>query len=212
MIAQAGEARRTLRGGIVLPAPAAGRARAPLDRTALDDALEAGRSLGFVPRDPQDRGRGTLARRPGPRRKEEQDRLSVAGPRRVTDAFRTFCTRLALTHWEGLERLMRAGPPGGAGPASRSARGGADGPEADGAATRPADPTTLAVPREMMAWVEARVRSARYLDAGDYVRELIRRDQADFGTRRALESALADAAAPTDGFDLAAFARLRSEA
>ena len=208
MIAQADETRAAPRGGIVLPQLPAARPRAAPDRTALDDALEAGRSLGFVPRDPQDRLAAGTRRRPGPRRREEQDRLTVAGPRRVTDAFRTLCSRLAMTHWEMLDRLMRSSAQ--ADPAAARARPGLGAATDAGIAAMPtADAPTLVVPRDMVAWVEARVRSARYLDAGDYVRELIRRDQADAGAIQAIEAAVAAAASPAGGADLPAVARRR---
>jgi antitoxin ParD1/3/4 len=38
-------------------------------------------------------------------------------------------------------------------------------------------PIQLAIPPTLLDWVEAQVKSGRYVDAGDYVRDLIRRDQ-----------------------------------
>lgn len=213
MIAPAEATRPAVRGGIVLPASTPGRPRPPIDRAALDDALEAGRSLGFVSRDPRTTARESHARKPGPRRREEQDRLCVAGPRRVTEAFRSLCSRLALTHWEALDRLMRATatPPAAAGLRAVPRGGEASGPTAGRAAAAHAGDAAASVrlPHDMLAWVEARVRSARYLDAGDYLRELIRRDQAEAATLLALEAVLSDAVSHGGDkrCDLASFVR-----
>ncbi len=35
----------------------------------------------------------------------------------------------------------------------------------------------VTMPEAMKEWVEAQVRSGRYADAGDYLRDLVRRDQ-----------------------------------
>lgn len=180
-------------GGIVLPAASVPRARRPVDRATLDDALEAGRSLGFVARDPAPVDPGPLRRRPGPRRGELRDRLSVPGPRRVTDAFRAFCTRHGLTHWQGLERLMRAGPAAALARAGALSDGLGTGAEERGDADRLPVAATVPMPASMRAWIEARGRGVRYLDAADYVRDLIRRDQRDDAAILALEAALAAA-------------------
>lgn len=214
MIAPAGAARPGPRGGIKLPAPAAGR-RPAVDRAALDEAVEAGRALGFVARDPQSATPVAQGLRAAPRRGPERDKMCVSGPRRVTGAFRSFCARLALSHWEGLDRLMRL---------AATATANADDPDRSSERTpRVAGPSAkaapdgegamfLRLPDHMIAWVEARIRSARYLDAGDYVRDLIRRDQSDARTILALEAALSDALGhgPAGTLDVAAFVRCRA--
>ncbi len=179
------ERRRPATGGIVLPRADARRPDRALDRAALDDAIEAGRGLGFVSRDPVAVEPEPVRRKPGPRRRERQDRLSVSGPRRITGAFRAYCTRLGLTHWEGLARLMRAAPTtDDASP--RSTADGAVAAAARSAASRSADGPCgsplvagIVMPATMLAWIDARVRASRYLDAGDYIRALVRRDQED---------------------------------
>jgi hypothetical protein len=44
--------------------------------------------------------------KPGPKRKEPQDKISIPGPKRVVDDFRTFCSTRDLTLWQGLELLL----------------------------------------------------------------------------------------------------------
>jgi antitoxin ParD1/3/4 len=38
-------------------------------------------------------------------------------------------------------------------------------------------PIQVNIPPNLLDWVEAQVQSGRYVDAGDYLRDLIRRDQ-----------------------------------
>jgi hypothetical protein len=44
--------------------------------------------------------------KPGPKRKEPQDKISIPGPKRVVDALRTFCSMRDRTLWQGLELLL----------------------------------------------------------------------------------------------------------
>ena len=70
--------------------------------TTKKDAVEAGTTLGFVSREP------TIAKRkPGPKRTEAQDKVSIPGPKRVIDQFRAFCTEQNVTLWEGLDILLQ---------------------------------------------------------------------------------------------------------
>jgi len=88
-------------GGIDLPQTAPDRlARRKVDTDSLTQAVQAGNELGFVSREPARRTK------PGPKRREPQDKVSVPGPKRVTDEFRTFCRERDLTLWEGLELLL----------------------------------------------------------------------------------------------------------
>jgi hypothetical protein len=68
---------------------------------ALKEAVEAGTTLGFVSREP------TAKRKPGPKRTEAQDKVSIPGPKRVIDQFRAFCTEQNVTLWEGLDLLLQ---------------------------------------------------------------------------------------------------------
>ena len=86
-------------GGIALPEAQAQRTR--VDTDALGRAAEAGRALGFEPRD------AAVRRKPGPKRREPQVKMSIAGPARVLDSFRAYCDAHGLTQREGIERLMR---------------------------------------------------------------------------------------------------------
>ena len=88
-------------GGIELPKADSPKPRLVPDQSALKEALEAGVTLGFVSREP------TARRKPGPKRTEAQDKVSVPGPKRVIDQFRAFCTEQNVTLWEGLELLLQ---------------------------------------------------------------------------------------------------------
>ena len=71
-----------------------------VEGTELEKVVNEGRKLGFVPRAP------TQRRKPGPKRKEPQGKLTIGGPTRVFDQFYEFCEREDVTLWEGLERLL----------------------------------------------------------------------------------------------------------
>ena len=87
-------------GGIDLPKTDMAKPKPVIDRANLTEAVKAGNNLGFVSREPSVRGK------PGPKRKEPQDKVSIPGPKRVTDQFRDFCTQNDLTLWQGLEQLL----------------------------------------------------------------------------------------------------------
>lgn len=88
-------------GGLDLPPPSrSSRARANVEPDSLEKAVEAGKSLGFVCRE------GSTRLKPGPKRKEPQDKVSIPGPKRVVDEFRAFCQEGNLTLWQGLELLL----------------------------------------------------------------------------------------------------------
>ncbi len=88
-------------GGIELPKVEPAKPRAVPDQSALKDAVAAGTSLGFVSREP------VVKRKPGPKRSEPQDKVSIPGPKRVIDEFRAFCTEQDVTLWEGLDILLK---------------------------------------------------------------------------------------------------------
>lgn len=48
----------------------------------------------------------------------------------------------------------------------------------------------ISVPDPMRDWVQSRIESGRYISVSDYVRDLIRRDQAQADARDALVAAL----------------------
>ena len=76
------------------------KSRPKVDQIALSEAVKAGSDLGFVGREPSTR------LKPGPKRKEPQDKVSIPGPKRVVDDFRAFCIGHDLTLWQGLELLL----------------------------------------------------------------------------------------------------------
>ena len=88
-------------GGIELPktVPSAPKRDVP-SADEVADAVRAGEDLGFVSRDPEQR------RKPGPKRREEQDRITIHGPKRVIDAFRQLARDEDVTLWEALELLQ----------------------------------------------------------------------------------------------------------
>lgn len=88
-------------GGIELPRPSGpSKPRPKIEPGFVEKAVEAGKSLGFVSRE------GSTRLKPGPKRKELQDKVSIPGPKRVVDEFRTFCRERNLTLWQGLELLL----------------------------------------------------------------------------------------------------------
>lgn len=88
-------------GGIELPKPKPKSKPKPRpEAEQVEQAVEAGNELGFVSREPSRRAK------PGPKRTEPQDKVTVPGPKRVIDAFRNYCRSDDLTLWQGLERLL----------------------------------------------------------------------------------------------------------
>lgn len=88
-------------GGIELPKPSeSSKTRLKVEPGSVEKAVEAGKSLGFVSRE------GSTRLKPGPKRKEPQDKVSIPGPKRVVDEFRAFCRERDLTLWQGLELLL----------------------------------------------------------------------------------------------------------
>lgn len=88
-------------GGIELPKPSAPSTPRPkIEPEAVERAVQAGSDIGFVNREPSNR------LRPGPKRSEPQDKVSIPGPKRVIDDFRNYCRMHNLTLWQGLDHLM----------------------------------------------------------------------------------------------------------
>jgi hypothetical protein len=88
-------------GGIDLPKTIPSpKPRPKVDGSSLNDAVRAGADLGFVSREP------TIRLKPGPKRKEPQDKISIPGPKRIVDDFRAFCLTRDVTLWQGLELLL----------------------------------------------------------------------------------------------------------
>lgn len=89
-------------GGIELPktTPKA-KPRPQIEAENVEKAVEAGSQLGFISREPSSR------LKPGPRRTEPQDKVSIPGPKRVVDDFRNLCRERNLTLWQGLEYLLK---------------------------------------------------------------------------------------------------------
>lgn len=57
----------------------------PVNKPAIESVLQAGAELGFVSREP------TARRKPGPRRVEAQDKITVTGPKRIIDRLKAYC-------------------------------------------------------------------------------------------------------------------------
>lgn len=90
-------------GGIELPTPdIAPKPRPIIEPQAVKKAVQAGAEQGFISREPSSR------LKPGPKRKEAQDKVSIPGPKRVVDDFRAYCRSRDITLWEGLEQLLAA--------------------------------------------------------------------------------------------------------
>ena len=87
-------------GGIQLPKQEAATPEPRQEAPDLSKALKAGNYLGFVNREPSTR------RKPGPKRTEPQDKVSIPGPKRIIDRYRAYCAERNLTLWQGLEDLL----------------------------------------------------------------------------------------------------------
>lgn len=88
-------------GGIELPGTTEPTTPRPkIELATIEKAVQAGSELGFVSREPSTR------LKPGPKRREPQDKVSIPGPKRIVDEFRAYCRHHNLTLWEGLERLL----------------------------------------------------------------------------------------------------------
>lgn len=91
-------------GGIELPkTSASAKPRPKIEAQNVEKAVQAGSALGFVSREPSAR------LKPGPKPKEPQGKVSIPGPKRVVDEFRSFCRANDMTLWQGLEYLLEAG-------------------------------------------------------------------------------------------------------
>ena len=90
-------------GGIELPkAREPAKPRPQIEPASIERAVQAGSELGFVSREPSTR------LKPGPKRREAQDKVSIPGPKRIIDEVRAYCRHHNLTLWEGLEQLLNA--------------------------------------------------------------------------------------------------------
>jgi hypothetical protein len=89
--------------GIELPkADISAKQRPKVETESVEKAVQAGSELGFVSREP------SVRLKPGPKRTEPQDKVSIPGPKRVVDDFRNFCRSHNMTLWQGLEYLLDA--------------------------------------------------------------------------------------------------------
>ena len=72
-------------------------------RDSVQNAVEAGRKLGFVERSNQGR------RRPGPKRTEPQGKLTITGPVRVLERLQLRCDKMGgVPYWQAVEALLDA--------------------------------------------------------------------------------------------------------
>jgi hypothetical protein len=69
------------------------------DTKKLAELAEAGRDLGFVPRE----ARAPKTRR---RKREKRSNILIHGPERVLVRFRDYADREDLSYWEAIERLL----------------------------------------------------------------------------------------------------------
>lgn len=89
-------------GGIELPKPKAKTQPKPRPAPEMvQEAVNAGSNLGFVSREPDER------LKPGPKRTEPQDKVTIPGPKRVIDEFRDLCRAENMTLWQGMELLLK---------------------------------------------------------------------------------------------------------
>ncbi|QFT29424.1 hypothetical protein FIV00_02905 [Labrenzia sp. THAF82] len=62
--------------------------------------LQNGQELGFVSREPNTR------RKPGPKRTEAQDKITVTGRKHTIDQLKAYCDLEGLSYCEAIERLL----------------------------------------------------------------------------------------------------------
>ena len=70
-------------------------------KPVMSQVLQAGAELGFVSREAATR------RKPGPRRIEAQDKITVTGPKRVIDRLKAYCdAHGGVSYCEAIEALL----------------------------------------------------------------------------------------------------------
>ncbi len=74
------------------------------DNATAEAAASAGEALGFVDRTPDKRR--NLKLKPGRKRTEEQDRITIPGPKRVIDRLRTIAKLNNVPVWRALEMAL----------------------------------------------------------------------------------------------------------
>ena len=72
-----------------------------IDRQSVEAAASAGEEQGFVDRAPSRQKKINL--KPGRKRTEEQDRVTITGPRRVIDRLKRLSQESNLPMWQVLE-------------------------------------------------------------------------------------------------------------
>lgn len=86
----------------VVQLPQQPREAAPA-KPAMSQVLQAGAELGFVSREAATR------RKPGPRRIEAQDKITVTGPKRVIDRLKAYCdAKGGISYCEAIAELLDA--------------------------------------------------------------------------------------------------------
>lgn len=73
----------------------------PAAAPAMTTVLQAGAELGFVSREVSAR------RKPGPKRTEPQDKITVTGPKRVMDRLKAYCDKQGgISYCDAIETLL----------------------------------------------------------------------------------------------------------
>lgn len=69
----------------------------------MSSVLQAGSSLGFVSRE------ATARRKTGPKRTEPQDKITIAGPKRIIDRLKAYCDRQGgIAYHTAIEAMLDA--------------------------------------------------------------------------------------------------------
>jgi hypothetical protein len=73
----------------------------PATAPTMAPVLQAAQELGFVSREVSTR------RKPGPKRTEPQDKITVTGPKRVMDRLKAYCDRMGgVSYCDGIQALL----------------------------------------------------------------------------------------------------------
>ncbi len=83
---------------VVLPELTSSVSRTPAIET-MAEVAEAGRELGFVPRE-------VKAPRTRRRKREKRSNMLIHGPERVLVRFRDYADKADVSYWEAIERLL----------------------------------------------------------------------------------------------------------
>ncbi|MDH7803769.1 hypothetical protein P3T31_003830 [Rhizobium sp. AN70] len=86
---------------VKLPQPSVPTKQAETAHVDIAAIAQAGNNLGFKSRE------ATMRRKPGPRRTEQQDKITVTGPKRIIDQLKAHCDAMGgISYCEAIAALL----------------------------------------------------------------------------------------------------------